>query len=614
MAIPSNGFEVIFNQRLGNQDNPITTGPFFTNEDDFFEKRDEASIEIKEYLAVSITFRSIRADAQFFMDGLEILPDPNLKTDSQVGEVYLSPSEHPVILFDHNDEYYPLIPGYYRMMVIYDGNRYYNWVKVVPKQLNESQLELMKQEVEQELNGLAREVLLKKTDLDTRMDEIPLGLLEQFFVINKRFSTVMAALTDLYRKVNFRINKGYTFVSKERTRFIDDKTIRHAAFRSNNEQTFKAPVSEVTYDLPENRLVKKIIDSISKTLTGFIESVERTAGNLTELHASSPIETAPQKDITLLELEKLIGIAGKMRGAIHWIKTAPWYESVGAYHESSIPHVMNSDPRYRALYQLYRELHQEKSEVRTYPSYAYQWKRSDKLYEIWGYIQFIKAFTGDELAFSPKSGWIFNEDFGKNDGFIPSLPANTEVVLRKDKLKIVLVYDGHLPTQSRLATAKKPLYTRGTHTTPDARLDVYKEDVYIGSIIVDFKYRPRNKIWDENLIYNQRQNEVMRQLVSYSDNIHSNFLFGAVENPLISRFSPVQEVWAVYPNRFGASRSYEYPDHKVCLVEMTPGQSNDLLVDKIREGIDRLLKTSELIMGTVFKDSSSNINMVRELV
>lgn len=614
MAIPSNGFEVIFNQRLGNQDNPITAGPFFTNEHDFFEKRDETSIEIKEYLAVSINFRSNRPDAQFFMDGLEILPDPNLKTDSQVGEVYLSPSEHPAILFDHNDEYYPLIPGHYRMMVIYDGNRFYCWVKVVPKQLEESQWERMKQEVEQELNGLARELLLKKTDLDTRMEGIPLGLLEQFFVINKRFSSVMAALTDLYRKVNFRINKGYTFVSKERTRFIDDKTIRHAAFRPNHEQTFKAPVSEVTYDLPENRLVKKIIDSISKTLTGFIESVERTAVSLTDLHPASPYETGSQKDITLLELQKLSGIAGKMRGAIQWIKTAPWYESVGVYQESSIPHVMNSDPRYRALYQLYRELHQEKSEVRTYPSYVYQWKRSDKLYEIWGYIQFIKALTGDVLAFSPKSGWIFNEDFGKNDGFIPSLPANTEVVMKKGNLEIVVVYEGHLPTQSRLATAKQPLYTRGTHTTPDARLDVYKEDVIIGSIIVDFKYRPRKAIWDENLIYNQRQNEVMRQLVSYSDNIHSNFLFGAVGNPLISRFSPVQEVWAVYPNRFGASRSHEYADHKVCLVELTPGQLNDLLVDKIKEGIDSILETSELIMDTVFNDSPAKKNKVWELV
>ncbi|MBS4214923.1 DUF2357 domain-containing protein [Neobacillus rhizophilus] len=604
MATPSNGFEVIFNQRLGNLDNPITAGPFFTNEHDFFEKRDESFIEIKEYLAVSITFRSNRTDAQFFLDGLETLPEPNLKTDSQVGEVYLSPSENPVILFDHNDEYCPLIPGFYRLMVIYDGTRYYSWVKVVPKQLEESQWELMKQEVEQELNGLAREVLLKKTDLDTRMDGIPLGLLEQFFVINKRFSSVMAALTDLYRKVNFRINKGYTFVSKERTRFIDDKTIRHAAFRPNNDQTFKAPVSEVTYDLPENRLVKKIIESISKTLTSFIEGVERTAGSLTDHHSASPVETFPQKDITLLELEKLSRLAGKMRGAIQWIKTAPWYESVGVYQESGIPHVMNSDPRYRAIYQLYRELHQEKSEVRTYPSYAYQWKRSDKLYEIWGYIQFIKALTGDELAFSPKSGWIFNEDFGTNVGFIPSLPSNTEVVMRKDNLEIVLVYEGRLPTQSRQVTAKQHLYTRGTHTTPDARLDVYKEDIYFGSIIVDFKYRPRKAIWDENLIFNQRQNEVMRQLVSYSDNIHSNFLFGPVGNPLISRFSPVQEVWAVYPNRFGASRSHEYADHKVCLVELTPGQMNDLLVDKIKVGIDSLLETSELMMATVLKDDS----------
>jgi hypothetical protein len=601
MAIPSKGFEVIFTQKRGNQEEHIAVEQYFTNEQDFFEKKDEEYIEIKENLGLTITFRSHAVDAKFFMDGLETLPEPRLQVDFKEGEVYFSPSEQPVTLFENNDDYYPLIPGFYRILVVYDAKPYFSWVKVLPKQLEETQWEQMKQEVEKELNGLARDLLVKKTGLNTRMEGISQGLLEQFFVINNRFSSVMAALSDLYRKVNYRINKEYAFVSREKTRFIDGKTIRHAAVYPENKHTFKSPVSAVTYDLPENRLAKKIIESISKTLTGFIDSVEITGSRLKKSDAVSAFQADVEKEIALKELERLSGVAGKMRGAIQWIKTAPWYESVGVYQDSGIPHVMNSDSRYRSLYQLYRELHQERFELQVHRSYSYQWKRSDKLYEIWGYIQLIKSLSGEELGYKAESGWMYSQDFTGNNLLIPALPSNTEVVLTKDNLRLHLVYEARLPTQSRLATARNPLYTKGTHTCPDVRLDVYKDELFIGTIIMDFKYRPRKSIWNEKLLSSGMQNEVMRQLVSYSDNIHSPYLFGAAGNPFISRFSPVQEVWAIYPNRFGPSRVHEYTDHKLSLIELTPGQNHSLLTEKIKDSIDRIVKTYESIVNIMFK-------------
>ncbi|MEH7378244.1 hypothetical protein [Neobacillus drentensis] len=89
-----------------------------------------------------------------------------------------------------------------------------------------------------------------------------------------------------------------------------------------------------------------------------------------------------------------------MRGAIQWIKTAPWFESIGTYQSSDIPPVMNSDPRYRALYQLYRELKNEQFQLQNHQSYS----GTDKLYEIWGYLQFIKTLAGEELGFVPEKG------------------------------------------------------------------------------------------------------------------------------------------------------------------------------------------------------------------
>lgn len=594
MAIPYKGFQVIFTQRLGEHEQQIKIDHFFEDEKELYEKKEDYYIEVKENLGLTITFQADLEDAQFFMDGLETLPEQKLGYDSKKGEVYLIPFEKPVTLFDHSDDYYPLIPGHYRIMVVYERKHYYAWVKVLPKQLEEEQWEAMKNEVEQELKGLAKELMLKKTGLHPRMQTISQSLLEQFYVINNRFSSVMTALSDLYRKVNSKINKEYALVPKGKSRRIDEQTVRHAVSHSQNELFIKIPVSAVTYDLPENRLAKKIIESISTTLTGFIAEVEITKRRLKK------IGSVDEKVIE--ELEKLMDVAGKMRGAIQWIKTAPWYEAVGTYEASRLPFVMNSDSRYRALYQLHRELNNEQQQEQVKTSYSYQWKRSDKLYEIWGYIQFIKVLKGKKLAFVPESGWIYSEDFHRNNSITPSLLASTKVVFTKDNLQIHLVYEALLPTQSRLTTLKSPLYTRGNHTCPDGRLDLYKEGMYIGSIIVDFKYRPRNAIWNESLMYQGQKNEVMRQLVSYGDNIFSNYLFGLDSNSVVSRFSPIQEVWAIYPNRYGQSRSHDYPDYKVSLIELTPGEDNDHFVEKITTAIDQLIKTSEYFSDCLVKN------------
>lgn len=606
MAIPFNGFKVVFTQGFGEQEKQIEVEQFFIDEKVFYQKRDDCYIEVKENLGLTVTFQSASEDAQFFMDGLEIVPERKLAYDSVKGEVYLLPSEQPVTLFDHSNDYYPLIPGHYRIMIVYQAQQYYAWIKVLPKQLKEAQWETLKNEVEQELNGLARGLLLKKTGLHTRIQGISQGLLEQFFVINNRFSSVMTALSDLYRKANSKINKEYALVPKQKARLIDEKTVRHALSNPKNEHTSMIPIRALTYDLPENRLSKKIIESSSKTLMGFIEEVEIIQKRIMDPQ-NTPVHLDRMEEQTLAELEKLIEVAQKIRGAIQWIKTAPWYESVGIYKDSGIPYVMNSDSRYRALYQLYRELNNEQQQLQIHTSYSYQWKRSDKLYEIWGYIQFIKALSGEKLAFIPESGWIYNHGFHENNLLIPALPSNTEVVFRKNNLRLHLVYEARLPTQSRITTSKNPLYTRGTHTCPDGRLDVYMHEIYIGSIIFDFKYRPRNAIWNENLIYHGQQNEVMRQLISYGDNIYSNYLFGIDINPFVSRLSPIQEVWAIYPNRFGLSRSNDYPDHKVSLIELTPGQENGHFVEKIKKSIDSLIKTSEYFRNILAKNSSSAI-------
>ncbi|MEH7483503.1 hypothetical protein V7157_21050 [Neobacillus drentensis] len=60
--------------------------------------------------------------------------------------------------------------------------------------------------------------------------------------------------------------------------------------------------------------------------------------------------------------------------------------------------------------------------------------------------------------------------------------------------------------------------------------------------------------------------------------------------------SPVQEVWAIYPNRYGTSGSKDYPDHKVSLIELTPGLDHTYFVEKLKVSIDKLVERSRTVM------------------
>lgn len=595
MAIPSKVFEVIFTQKREGNDNPITVEHYFTNETDFYEKREDNFIEIRENIELSITFRSQNKDSRLYMDGLDTLSERLLEVDPLKGEVYLSPMDQSIILFANSNDYYPLIPGFYRIVVDHDGQRYYSWIKVIPKQLKEAQWEVMRNEVENELRGLAREVIFKKTGMNIG-NEGSQDLLGQFIVIKNRFPSVMTALSDLYRKVNYKITKDYILVPQEKSRKIDERTIRHRVSHPENEHVLKTPVSGANYDIPENRFAKKIINSVSQTLSDFIDAVEQMEHRLKSSSRSQDFRTKREKDRTLAELESLNEMARKMRGAIQWIKTAPWYESVGAYQSSVPPFVMNSDPRYRALYQLFRQLNSEQIQFVMDKSYSYQWKRTDKLYEIWGYLQFIKALGSEKAGYSPEKGWVFSENFDGHKLLIPTLPSGTDVVFRKDDVTVHLIYEALLPTQSKMTAKEKPLYTRGTHTCPDGRIDVYKTECFIGSIIFDFKYRPRQAIWNQNMICSNQQNGVMRQLVSYGDNLHSPYLFGEESTLFAGQFSPVQEVWAVYPNRYRLPSIEEFPDHKLSLIELTPGFDNTHLIEKVTKAINRLIQRSKPVM------------------
>ncbi|RED59157.1 DUF2357 domain-containing protein [Cohnella phaseoli] len=552
------------------------------------------SFELTENIPVSIIFQSEDKNARFYMYGLESLSDERIETDEN-GDIYLKPSSTPVVLY--TKDYYPLIPGVYLAKVFVEGKTYFNPFVIRPKQVTEDQLEVIKRDLEGLMRGLAIDFVKKVySPADSQIKALPPQLLRQFMIIKKHYPTVMAALMDIYQKANYRIRKGYQWTKENRSKKIDHVTLRTQQTKSLHDGDLFTPYSAIDYDLPENRWVKFIVRNVMALLDQFEEAMnfykDRLIQEIVELERyqfqESTRRELEEKERVSSFLEEYRLLVHRMKIGFHMIVHAPWYQEITNKTFTHIPHNLLSDSRYRALYQLHRDIISEEMEVYFDPAFTYQWKRTDKLYEMWGYFQVLKLLT--EFGFQPKSGWFFDR-LGQDESLlIPFLPNGECIVLIKNDMRIHYVYDGVLPLAGRETNLERaPLYM-GKNNRPDGRVDFYKRDVYVGSLMIDFKYRPINNFWrngSHNLMNRPRE---MEQLIAYKRDSNSKYLYGEEEGRHIRELlspRPVREVWALYAEARADWQSQQLiSDDSICIFPMNPAQDLTIIKERLQDIID----------------------------
>ncbi|SMO77357.1 DUF2357 domain-containing protein [Melghirimyces algeriensis] len=589
MDIP---FEIHFEQK-GHQQ---TLDRFFTDETDFY-KHTGALIQLTENIPLTVIFHSNDPSVRFYMDGLDSLPETTVKTDPE-GGIYLSPSPYPVTLFDPRDDVYPFIPGYYRIRISTHQQSYYAGLRILPKQIQVSQLEQMREEVEHVLQGLAlnwyrKNMVNRPMAMDTT---VPPKLMLQSMMIQRHFPKAISALNDLREKIHYRVQKAYKNLPVERCKVIDNVTVKQHLTQPANTMTLKTPYRVIDVDLPENRLLKHITRSITRMLHQFNDSADQYRKKINdELGSFSENSTiVRQKQNVLKDLNDTLRQAHKLKRSFQRIQSAPWYSNISDTWSVNVSHVMNSDARYRAIYQLYREWKQKDITITLDESLQYQWKRTDKLYEIWSMIQLIQLLSREPLGYRPVSGWMVHSVMNNGTMHIPSLPAGEKIVFEKEEIRLHLTYDGTVPTNSKQTTLYgTPVYTRGTNNRPDARLDIYKRGTYIGGQVMDFKYRPKIAVWNPNRIGNNRQTDTMRQLNSYGSDFRSPFLY----TPDWKWRQAIREVWALYPEQHPKESVDYIEDHSICLLSLSPGFHNRHVAKRLQQVIDQLVKEYDAFCG-----------------
>lgn len=576
---------------------------------------------LRENVNLELRFRCEDEDARCYMDGFDGLADGRLLVDHENEENYLGCNGH-VTLYRHStsDNYYPYIPGLYSLRVeTSDGRTFYTLVKVISNRLFEDQLKTMRSEVESKLKGVALDVIRKQHSPKSlealRVNPV---LFRQFQVLQHYFADIYAIVSDLAQKVRSSVKKEYHMQSAEKSAHVDVVSIQHRLKRPDTSNLVKSVQKRMDYDLPENRMLKAILEKWIRLLHEFVETMDRTIKGLTlksnkdySFTISLPLE---RKRRLVEELKEYRGKAMRMNGALSQVKSSHWYQEVSYRKAQLVPEVMFVDVRYRKLYQIDQALYGDELPVHT--GLGHQWKRTDQLYEIWGWLQVVgvveefqqyrefSKFTrrpgpdddggvvstarpmrlGDrlvhDLGINGRGEWVGDRlvrgtwpnsrrDVHDDGISVQPVAKDNMIMFSFGETRVHITYDGTIPGNPE-GTEKfgVPIYTTGTNNNPDVRIDLFLRDIFVGTIMLDMKYRKKYALTDS-----------MRQLTSYADNVRSPYIYGKKR---WQKYRPVHQVLVLYPEKHGGMEVDELDGRSISLVPLTPAEDQTVFKKTLR--------------------------------
>lgn len=541
----------------------------------YFNRFTDNPEELAEDRAPGLTFTEnqdiyIRFDAprgfRFTMDGLDVVTIPGEEREN--GQTYIAPfrrQDQPLLLFEGQD--FPLVPGYYVLTVEGGGKSWYGLMEITPKYMGKQSWQDMRDELTDEIRTLSFDFMKKNIHISKAL-EGALGLnasmLLRFYTISSESSVVLSVLDELSHTANARMVLRLKQIRQEEGRRPDPHIRPQHVKERPGAERMPALRTEITRDVEENRFAKSILLALDHILQQFLEEIDGPIRRLEEKQAELRKYTWGLEYKTgekaLFRLSLYRRRARRIKDSISRVSRAPWFEEAGTATEGEVPMTVFMDPRYSVLYRLYKNLSDPAQSLYVSSFYQFQWKRTDKLYEMWSFLQFIKALTA--------KGWELEEGISviREEGRyrLSSLESGTEIKLRREGEEVHLTYDGILPASSADTDRENhPLYTNNSHRQPDLRLDYYKGGLYYGSLVADFKYRDLLFLWQDET----RSASLRRQFNAYRD-MNTRFYRDLDETASLRDSRPVKEVWAVFPREIPGKSDEDY---SLRFIPLAPG-------------------------------------------
>lgn len=554
---------------------------------------------ILEYDSLAVRFSSIsnidNITAKLYMDCFDYIDEiqESIETDES-GFEYITPNNETMIhRHFNNDVGFPLIPGVYKIKVDWEGTEYYSQILIKPNNLEIEEHNQMIQEIELHAKGLARDWIKKNSSLDILKDvnsidptylDFAAILLKKELIIKKAMHVVLNnAYTDL--------EKEYALIPVTKSRKIDHKSLRLSQIknssslynlRSFNEGEIYSYSMNDMYDNNVNYYLLKVIKEFQRVLNlaklDIIELMKYLEAELVQLKRYKKGHNIGE-NIKISSREKQL------------VKVDKFGEEIDAFNRMLMGSINNSflrnlkippkvmlsqqfikTPGYNNFYRVYK-LISGKLDNQVEDLYDYTWKSSEVLYEYWCFIKIIEMLM--ELEFKPTEGWIFSVSSESIGISIPAIPDDTFVVFEKDNIKLKLIFNSAIgKSPEKAEKLGSPYWTRSSRNKPDFRLDVYENNTFMKTIILDSKYSPANRVWNKKYINSSNQSKVVEQLKMYVNMI----IKVNTRNEHV-----VDEVIALCPTNIEDDKLLEMDNnHLVTIATLKPGMKNDDLRDRLK--------------------------------
>lgn len=537
----------------------------FTEDPEKLLDEKSPGIIFKENQDIYIKFEAPE-NFRFTMDGLDVVTIPGMERKDE--QTYIRPLPRytdPILLFSGQD--FPLVPGYYVISVSGNGKIWYGLMEITPKYMEKQSWQDMRDELAEEIKNLSFDFMKRNIHISKAL-EGTLGLssamLLRFYTISDESEKVLSVLDELSHTANARLVLKMKQMGRGDLR-RPDPHIRpqHVKEREGADRT-SAIYTEITRDVAENRFAKSLLLKLDDNLRLFLKEIEKPIENLRKRQDHLKQYTWDREyrsgENALSRLISYRDRAKNIRNSIRRVSLSPWFEEASGKMPDEMPMNVLMDPRYSVLYRLYKDLADPSQSFAISDFYQFQWKRTDKLYELWGFLQFIKALSAKD--------WELEEGISviKEEGRyrLSSLESGTAIKMKRGNEEVHLTYDGILPSSSAETDREnEPLYTNNSHRQPDLRLDYYKGGLYYGSLIADFKYRDILFLWRDE----EKSVSLRRQFNAYRD-MNTRFYRDYEESRSLRDSRPVKEVWALFPREIPAGSDRDY---SLRFIPLAPG-------------------------------------------
>lgn len=544
-------------------------GTLFMDQEQEVWKKEIVTFKIEENEDIEILFDSEDQNAKLYLEALDIvsLDDRKIDYDSQ-GHLYRKPDPQPFVLYKQDSGFDALCVDTFLISVFCCEKWYYGALQVLPKQMDLEEWTMMKEELEEEMVGLAQDLIRKSIGFGNgKNDDLPPKNIWGYIVIKKYAQAVLAALLDIAENPRSEIATQYKRVINNRDCRMDQESIRRYATRAGSEATYKVPIKVVKYDIQENRILKRILIDYEKRLQDFLEL-------MAEFQSYKKKPEFGKKDRYKSVLEKSISesinAAQKLKKITSLIKTKEWYLEVGNLSQTYIPHSFIMDTRYNTLYQMYLEWKRGSIQIAFDPAYSYTWKRSSYLYEMWCYFRMIHLLS-EQYEINP-SDWtgLFS---GKM--LFPFLESGTSIGFQGNDVRLQVVFDKPLAFLQKDTDINSPLYIAKTqeysrmHNRPDIIIYVYyaKNGWYLGSIVLECKYRKLHSFLDES----EGKRSSRGQLQAYYNNTRTRYQLGELGKKY--DLHPVRKVIVLTPDVQGDGKRLD--DFNILVKGFKPAHTDD---------------------------------------